>query len=261
MALPLEGKTAVVTGSSRGIGKAIALALARDGANVVVCARTEQSTDDLPGSIGETAGLIEAMGRRVLSLRCDVTNDDDVRDVLDKTLATFGKIDILINNAGITGGGMPSFLDSTAASLDNFYRTNVRGPYVLTHLAAAKMASAGGGTIFNISSGAARNVLPPGDPAGAGRRPGTGIIYGMSKAALDRLSTGVASELFDQKVAVISIYPGFTATERTRRSGIDVSRAEQPETTAKAVAFLAREPMAYTGQILTARDVVNEHAL
>src|SRR6266545_6592376 len=116
MALPLEGKTAIVTGSSRGIGKMIALQLGRDGANVVVCSRTEKPTD-VPGTIGETAQAIEAMGRKALAIRMDLASDDDMRHMLDQTLSTFGKVDILVNNAVIVGprtkflGGDADFLD------------------------------------------------------------------------------------------------------------------------------------------------------
>ena len=99
MAKPLDGKTAIVTGSSRGIGKAIALQLAADGASVVVCARTEQPTEDLPGSIGETAEAVRAGGGKALALKVDVTVDSDLEALVEKTLAAYGRITCRIGSA------------------------------------------------------------------------------------------------------------------------------------------------------------------
>ncbi len=273
MALPLEGKVALVTGSSRGIGKAIALQLAREGADVAVCARSEQSSEDRPGSIGETAEAVRALGRRALAVRMDVTNDDEVRAGVDRALAEFGRVDILVNNAGVMGGGAP-FLGGDPGLLDHFYRTNVRAPYVISQIVGAKMAEqSGGGVIINISSGAARlPAAPPpqASPAGGGRGGqmagprGLGTVYGLSKAAIDRFGAGIAAELREKAIAVITIYPGFTLTERVARTlppGADTSFAERPETTAKAVAFLCRDPMPYTGRIVNSREIVDQNEL
>lgn len=259
MAGSLDGKAAIVTGSSRGIGKAIALQLAADGANVVVCGRSEQATDELPGSIGETVDAIRAAGGTALALKVDVTVDADLQMLVDETLKKFGRIDILVNNAGMLGGGGP-FLGGDPALLDAFYRTNLRAPYVLAQLAGGKMAEQGGGVIFNISSGLARMPGPNGQ---GGRRGGPGVVYGTSKAALDRFAAGVAAELREKNIAIINIYPGFTLTERLERlmKDADTSRMERPETTAKAVAFLSRDPMPHTGRIVVARELADEHGL
>jgi NAD(P)-dependent dehydrogenase (short-subunit alcohol dehydrogenase family) len=269
MALPLEGKVAIVTGSSRGIGKAIALELAREGADIVVVARSEQSTEERPGSIGETSEAVRGLGRRALTIRTDVTNDEQVREMVERTMAEFGKIDILVNNAGVMGGGA-AFVGGDPGLLDHFYRTNIRAPYVLAQLVSARMADRGGGVIFNISSGAARLPGPPEPPReteaqreGAGPS-GLGPVYGMSKAALDRFGAGIAQELISHNIAVITVYPGFTITERvarTLRPGSDTSTAEKPEVTAKAIAFLCRDPMAYTGRIVTSREIVEQNGL
>ena len=260
MSTPLEDKVAIVTGSSRGIGKAIALQLARDGATVVVCARTEQSTDESPGSIGETVEAIHGGGGKALAVKLDVTVDTELEAMLDKTMAELGQIDILVNNAGALGGGGP-YLGGNPNLLDLFYRTNLRAPYVLSQMVGPKMADGGGGVIFNISSGLAR-IPDPAASQAPGRR-GPGAVYGASKAALDRFAAGVAPELREGNIAIINIYPGFTLTERLARmmQGADTSRMERPETTAKAVAFLSLDPMPHTGRILTARDVVNQHHL
>ena len=259
----LKGKVALVTGASRGIGKAIALQLGADAAQVVVCARTERSSDELPGSIGETADAIRGAGGQALPLKLDVTVDADLLAVVDKVCSELGGIDVLVNNAGILGGG-GAFIGGDPELLDRFYRTNLRAPYVLAQIAGARMAERGGGSIFNISSGLARLPAPP--QSGGGRRGfgGPGAIYGATKAALDRFGAGVAAELLQKNIAIISIYPGFTLTETMARrlpAGVDTSRMERPETAAKAIAYLARDPMPYTGRVVVARELVEEQGL
>ncbi len=264
MSEELKGKVAIVTGSSRGIGKAIALQLGRDGAAVVVGARTEEGTEDNPGSIGETAKAIEDGGGKAVAIKVDVTVDSELEALAEKTMTEFGQIDVLVNNAGALGG-MPRFLESEPDELDYFYRTNLRAPYVLAKIVGIKMAEQGHGVIFNISSGLARLPDPPGSQGtGHPRRfGGPSNVYGMTKAALNRFAAGVAAELQENNIAIININPGFTLTERLARlmKGADTSRMERPETTAKAIAFLARDPMPYTGQIITARELADEHNL
>ncbi len=258
----LAGKVAIVTGSSRGIGKAVALELAAHGADIVIAARTEQSSDELPGSIGETAEALRAAGVRTLAVRVDVTDDGDLERLVEQTVAEFGRIDVLVNNAGVLGGRGP-FIGGDRDVLDHFIRTNLRAPFVLAQLAAAKMAESGGGVIFNMSSGLARSPAPP-TAAGDGPRDGGSAIYGATKAAMDRWSAGVAAELLEHNIAIISIYPGFTLTETMERRmppGMDTSRMERPETAAKAIAYLARDPMPHTGLVVVARNLVDAEGL
>jgi NAD(P)-dependent dehydrogenase (short-subunit alcohol dehydrogenase family) len=249
-------KIAVVTGSSRGIGKAIALRLASEGANVAVCARTERSTEKLPGTVGETAAAIQAMGRHALAIPMDVTNDREIEEMIQKVMNEFGRVDILINNAalaGLAGPGKP-FLESGPELLDSFYRTNLRAPYLISSRVGAVMAKAGGGAIVNISSRMGR--LPGPTPAPRYSRGEVNMGYGISKAALDRFSAAIAGELFQYNIAVIGVYPGLTMLERLAGSG-----AESPEVTAKAVSFLCRDPMKHTGRFFIPRDVVQENGL
>ena len=262
MALPLEGKTALVTGATRGIGKVIALQLAADGANVAICGRSEQP-GSLPGTLGETEAAIAATGRDVLSVRADVTNDDEVQALIDRTYERFGKLDILVNNAGGAGGRQP-FIGGDAGVLDFNYRLNMRAPWVISQMVAPKMAAAGGGAIINLTSGAARNAQPP--TAGAAPQLGGFYVpaYGTTKAALDRWATAVAAELMAENIAIINVNPGFTITERVTanpQGNFDLSRAERPETTAKVISFLCLDPLKYTGQILTSRAFFDEHKL
>lgn len=259
----LQGKVALVTGASRGIGKVIALQLGKDGAQVVVTARSERSSEEYPGSIHETARAIVASGGSAVAVNLDVVDDSRIKEVIDEVISDFERIDILINNAGILGGGGP-LLGGDPDLLDRFYRTNLRAPYVLTQLVGARMAAAGGGVIFNISSGLARLPDPSRIAGGSGAGRGPGAVYGATKAALDRFAAGVAPELAEKNIAIINIYPGFTITERMKRmlpAGTDTSRMERPETTAKAISFICQEPMAYTGQIVVARELAAKHNL
>jgi NAD(P)-dependent dehydrogenase (short-subunit alcohol dehydrogenase family) len=260
MSKALNDRIALVTGASRGIGKAIALELARDGAHVVVCARTESATDDLPGSIGETVAAITAEGGAAEGHKLDVTDDANVDAVIDRVWSAHGRLDILVNNAGILGGG-GAFIGGDPELLDRFYRTNLRAPYVIAQRVAARMADQGGGAIFNISSGLAR--LPDPTRGGGGAR-APGSVYGASKAALDRWAVGVAAELREKNIAIVNIYPGFTLTETMQGRlppGMDTSRMERPETCAKGLAYMCRNPMHYTGQIVVTRELVDRQGL
>jgi NAD(P)-dependent dehydrogenase (short-subunit alcohol dehydrogenase family) len=265
MALPLEGKVAIVTGSSRGIGKAIALQLAKDGADVAISARVETPIDGRPGwSLEETAATIQALGHRVLPIKMDVTSDTDLKYLVDRVMAAYGRIDIVVNNAARMGGGEP-FLGGSTALFDEFIDTNLRAPYVLTQIAGQLMAATGGGAIINITSAGAHSPPPPtGRDAWDGRGSGVGIGYGIAKAGLDRWAAGVALELKSRSIAIVNVDPGLTVTERNQlnpRPGVDYSRADPPEVTAKAIAFICRNPMPYTGRVVVAREVVKENNL
>jgi NAD(P)-dependent dehydrogenase (short-subunit alcohol dehydrogenase family) len=257
---PLKGKVAVVTGSSRGIGKVLALKLAHEGADIVVCARS-QERGELPGTIGETASEVRALGARALALKLDLTQDDDIDAVIATTMSEFGRLDILVNNAVIVGPRRP-FVGGDAAFLDLAYRVNVRGPYRLAQKASEMMAAAGGGTIINVSSGAARHSPPPSAPATAAELDALDPSYGITKAALDRMTTAYASELLGHNVFFVSVSPGLVITERIRQSAIrrnvDFARAQSPEVIAAAVALICQDARQYTGRVLAAQDLVNE---
>ena len=264
MALPLEGKVAIVTGSSRGIGKEIAMCLAEDGADVVVAARSDASAANPLGSIERTAeALRSATGRRVLPLKVDVTNDDDVRAMVETTLKEFGRIDIMVNNAARMGQGGGDFWGSSPDTIDAYYQTNLRAPYLVTLLVGEHMAKQGGGTIVNVTSMGADLPKPPGPDfqLSAGR---TYVGYGITKAALNRWMAGVAGELRLRNIAIFNIDPGRTVVERNIVKpipGVDYNQADMPEVTGRAVAWLCRNAMDYTGRIMVARKVVDENAL
>jgi NAD(P)-dependent dehydrogenase (short-subunit alcohol dehydrogenase family) len=263
MTLPLEGKVALITGGSRGIGKGIALCLAEDGADIVVCARSDSAAANPLGSIENTAGEIEALGRRALAVKLDVTNDDEVKSALDAALSVFHHIDIVVNNAGITGMPGVEFWCGTPEALDEYYRTNLRAPFMIAQLVGPIMEKQGGGAIFNITSGGA--ISPP--PPQPGWTPSPGRVYvgyGITKAGMNRWVAGVAGDLSLRNIAIIAIDPGLTVVERNivnPRPSVDYSRANTPETTGRAIAFLARDAMAYTGRVLESSKVVAEHNL
>jgi NAD(P)-dependent dehydrogenase (short-subunit alcohol dehydrogenase family) len=260
LALTLEGKVAVVTGSSRGIGKILALRLAQEGADIVVCART-QTPGELPGTIGETAAAVEAVGRRALPIKLDLADDGDIDAVVDRTRGEFGHIDILVNNAVIVGPRR-TFVGGDAEFIDLAYRVNVRGPYRLIERVSEIMAAQpGGGTIVNITSGAARHPQPPVVAATPADLDSMDPSYGITKAALDRITTAYASELKAHNIAIVSVSPGLVITERIRqaaiRRNVAFDRAESPDVIASAVAAICRDGMQYTGRVLAARDLVS----
>jgi NAD(P)-dependent dehydrogenase (short-subunit alcohol dehydrogenase family) len=264
MALPLEGKVAIVTGSSRGIGKGIAICLAEAGANVAVCARSDDAAANPLGSINKTAREIEALtGRKALAIKLDVTNDAQCRAAIDEAKRQLGRIDILVNNAARMGFGGGDYWGSTPDNIDAYYQTNLRAPYFLTLLVAPIMEEQGGGAVFNITSGGANLPAPPKPDfkLSPGR---TYVGYGITKAAMNRWVTGVAGELLLHKVAIVAVDPGRTVVERnivTPLPGVDYSDANTPETTGRAIAFMAENPMAFTGRVVVSKELVDQNKL
>src|SRR3990172_3069182 len=155
--MKLSGKVAVVTGTSRGVGKAIALALGREGASVVVAARSEREVEEFPGTIYHTAEQIGKEGGTALPIKVDVTRAAEVDAMAQRVLSEFGRVDILINNAGVIGPTM-SFLEIPIDLWDRIMRVNVRGLFLCTRALAPIMVRQGSGCIVNVSSGAARRT-------------------------------------------------------------------------------------------------------
>jgi 7-alpha-hydroxysteroid dehydrogenase len=170
----LQGKVAIVTGAGRGIGRAIALAFAEMGAHVVCAARTEKE-------IEATAAAARGFGGRALALGCDVTDPGQLERVAERTIAEFGRIDLLVNNAG----GYPpmSVLDTDLASWDWCLRFNLTSAFLMTRLCLPHMLAGEGGAILNISSAAGRIVQPK------------FVAYGTAKAALSFMTRQLAAEL------------------------------------------------------------------
>src|SRR6476646_5541198 len=152
--MTLDGRVAIVTGASRGIGKGLALGLAAEGATVVCAARTvDPSPECLPGTIRETVAAIEEAGGTALAVRCEIGVADDIESLVATTAERFGRIDVLVNNA--MAPTRATFAASTVEEWDESMRVNVRSLYVVCRAVVPHMRQAGGGSIVNISSGGA----------------------------------------------------------------------------------------------------------
>ncbi|MFN8557803.1 MAG: SDR family NAD(P)-dependent oxidoreductase [Dehalococcoidia bacterium] len=243
----LAGRVAVVTGASRGIGEAIARRLAMEGAKVIVSARTvEQSEHPLPGTITDTVARIRAAGGEAHAVRSDMARAEDRRALIEETEATYGPVDILVNNAAVTY--FTPIMQFSDKRMRLMFEVQVFGPLELSQLVFPGMAQKGRGHIIYISSGAALHPQQPYTPGGGG------TVYGMCKAAMERFSTGFASEVYESNVAVNAISPGLVATPGTvlhRLVNEDNKDRQSPvEAISEAVCFMARsEPKAITGRI------------
>jgi citronellol/citronellal dehydrogenase len=254
--LPLAGRVALVTGASRGIGKEISLELARQGCYLVLSARTITAREGIIGSLEATRQLIEVEGGKAQAVEADLSVDQDLKRLHAQSLGFWGKVDILVNNAAVMLYHVP-FFEADVGQFDEEFRVNVRAPFVLTQLFGQDMADQGGGVIINISSRTAESQPPP-EPGQIPRPSWSSITYGPTKAALNRLSTGLARELLPANVAVVTLYPGFTRTERMEAEpppGLDLRDSESADGLAAAVVRICQEPMRYTGRVLSWRDV------
>ena len=192
--MSLKDKVAIITGASRGVGRFMALELAREGCHIVVAARTEQEADPkLPGTIFSTVEELRALGVRALPVRTDVTDEESVRAMVEATLAEFGRIDILINNAGIMFPGR--LWEIPIKRWDLVFRVNVRGAVLCCQAVLPHMIERGDGVIGNVSSIAA-------DQRGAAN-----VSYSVTKQALRKLSEGLADEVREYNIRVFALSP------------------------------------------------------
>lgn len=242
--MKLEGKVAIITGASRGIGKAIALALARAGADVVVAARTEEEKGPLPGTIHKTADEIHTLGRRALAIKTDVTKEEEVEAMVRRTIEEFGGIDVLVNNAGINVPG--TILDVSTKRWDLIMAVNLRGTFLCTRAVLPKMMEQRRGSIINLSSILGTRVIEGGVP------------YGVTKAAIERFTSGLAEEVKGYNIAVNALCPSYTDTEGIRLWAFDVDRShwQKPELWGRYAVFLAcQDASTLTGRSLTAEEL------
>jgi NAD(P)-dependent dehydrogenase (short-subunit alcohol dehydrogenase family) len=263
----LTGKVVIVTGASRGVGRQAALDFARRGAKVVLAARTVDPDSTLPGSLGETLREIEALGSEALVVKTDLAKRADLQKLVDETVARFGGIDVLVNNAASTVGSVWSkkFLDLTFDEWTNDFDINLHAPFTLMQLVTPIMAARGGGRIINVTTGSGEvfrmteEHVPPGEVVG---RNLVVPSYFASKRALDRLSNVIAPELRKDKVFVIGLHPGWVATEivqaRLEKQNFDPKEGDNrpvPTTVpARMIVYFAscENPNEYTGRLFWA---------
>ena len=239
--MDFTGKTAVVTGGSRGIGRAVCLELAKGGANVVLCYAGNEA------AAAETVSACEALGAKALAVKCDVADGEQVKALMDEAVKSFGRIDILVNNAGITRDGLLMMMKE--ADFDAVISANLRGTFLCMKAVARTMMKQRYGRIVNLSS-----VV--------GLRGNAGQVnYAASKAGVIGMTKSLAKELASRGVTVNAVAPGFIDTDMTAAmpeaaktatlATIPMGRLGAPEDVARAVAFLASDEAAYiTGQVL-----------
>jgi citronellol/citronellal dehydrogenase len=256
----LQGKVAIVTGASRGIGRAIALRYAGEGARVVCLARTLEDGDHaFEGSLHSTVRAIEQAGGRALALACDVSDYEACERVVAEARAAFGPIDVLVNNAALTYF-MP-IADFPVAKWLKSFAVNVHGPFYMSKLVLTDMLSRKQGAIVNISSGAA--IGPGRGPyQGAVRRGGT--LYGAEKAALERFTQGLAAEVYEHNVSVTCLSPSLiVATPGVLHHKLvpsaDAPNVEPESMMADAALLLATEPLdRITGRVTYSQQILQE---
>ena len=235
--MDLEGRTALVTGASRGVGAAVAVALAEAGCDVAVAARsTAAAPQRTPGTLDETVARIEAAGTRGLAVPTNLADPEAVEAMVETTVEAFGGLDILVNNAAVTFVGD---IDIPMSRHQLVMAVNLDAPFVATRVARPHLAAGDGGAIVNVSSVAA---LYP--------HPGL-MSYGMSKVALERLTVDCARQFQHQGIAVncfrIDIpvaSEGFIANT----PGVDRSTWEPPSVAAEGILWMLRQPLSYSGE-------------
>lgn len=238
-----SGKVAFVTGASRGVGKALALALARAGCDVVVAAKTVTTDPRIPGTIGETAREIEELGRRAVPVPLDVRDDAAVERGMKTALDALGRVDFLVNNAGALY--WRALTDTPLKKFDLVMDVNVRGAFACTHHVLPAMRAQKYGHVLMMS--------PPVQPETAGGK----IAYAISKFGMTLIAQGLAAEVRDDNVAANALWPAtMIESLATINWGLgDRTMWRTPQILADAaLRIFAKEPRAFTGHALIDED-------
>ncbi len=259
----LDGKVAIVTGASRGIGAEIARVFAAEGGKVICAARTlKEGEHRLEGSLERTVEDIRSAGGEAMPVPANISEPEECERLVQAARDTYGPVDVLVNNAALT-----YFLPVKDYPLNRWLRSwavNVHAPFVLSQLVLRDMVPRGSGSIVNISSGAAigpgRGPYP--QPEGIG-----GTCYGAEKAALERFTQGLAMEVYQYGVSVACVSPSQvvptpgTVFHKLVR-GIDDPSGEPPEYMAKAALILATEPLdSATGLVTYSQPLLKDHGM
>jgi citronellol/citronellal dehydrogenase len=245
----LHGRVAAVTGASRGIGKALALRLAREGAAVVVAAKSEQSTERLPGSIHETAGEIRDSGGRALAVATDVRDEDAIRNMIERAIGEFGRLDILVNNAGAIW--TQPILQTPPKRFDLMGDVNVRAAYIACYYALPHMVKQQWGHVLNMCP---RLTLEP--------SPGK-VAYMISKLGMARVAIGLAAEHQRDNIAGNTLWPRTIIETQASINWkmADRSQWRTPEILCDAsLALFGQEPRNATGRQWIDEELLTELA-
>lgn len=245
----LKGRVAIVTGASRGIGKAIALRLASEGADVVIASKSETSTEKLPGSIHETADAIRALGRKAIALPVDVRSDEAVEGMVKRTIEELGRIDFLINNAGAIW--TQRVLDTPPKRVDLMMQINMRASYVTAYYALPHMVKQKWGHILNMCP-----------KMHASPSPGK-VAYMISKLGMAQVAMGIAEEHRADNIAANTLWPRTIIESQASINWKmhDRSQWRTPEIMCDAtMAIFSQEPSTFTGRMLIDEEVLTEVA-
>jgi len=260
---PLQGKVAIVTGASRGAGRGIALALGEAGATVYVTGRSvrgEATTDNLPGTIEETAEDVSARGGEGIAIRCDHRADSDVEELFERLQREQGRLDLLVNNAW---GGYEQhdyrkfaapFQEQPLRHWDGMFTAGVRAALVASRFAASLMLAQRHGLIINITVWDRDKYLG-------------NLFYDVAKGAINRMTFGMARELRPHNIAVLAVAPGFIRTERVAGAFEAAGNkdylnfTESPEYVGRAVVAVASDPnvLDKSGRVLAVGDLAEEY--
>ena len=243
----LHGKTLFITGASRGIGLAIALRAARDGANIAIAAKSAVANPKLPGTIHSAAAAIEAAGGKALALKCDIREEDEVRAAVAQTVERFGALDILVNNASAIW--LRGTLDTPMKRFDLMLEVNARGTFLCSQACLPHLLESPNPHILTLA--------PPPSLDPKWWEPHTG--YTLAKMGMSFVTLGLAAEFGAQGVAVNALWPRtIIATDALNMiPGIDVSRCRKPEIVADAAhAVLIRPAHGFSGNFLIDEDVL-----
>ena len=256
----LHNQVALITGASRGIGRAIALELATHGAHTVVTARSADDLNETVKSIKEAGGSGEA-------IEADLINPKDLERLSSQVNSSFGNVDILVNNAAYIGDAVfESFWEMTIEDWQKMMTLNVNVPWALTKLFAPGMKERGRGLIVNLTSSAAHFPQSPLELK-LPKLGGLGAAYPTSKAALHQKTVYLGNELRASGITLVGIEPGFTRSESAeimaKHVGADISSAQPVEITARAIGHIAslEDRSAFDARVIIARDLVDEFGL
>ena len=245
----LHGKTLFITGASRGIGLAIALRAARDGANVVIAAKSAVPNPKLPGTIHSAAAAVEAAGGQALAIQCDIREEASVEAAIAATVERFGGIDILINNASAIW--LAGIADTPIKRFDLMQQVNARGTFLCTQKALPYLKNAQNPHVLTLA--------PPPSLDPKWWAPHTG--YTLAKMGMSFVTLGLAAELADSGIAINALWPRtIIATDALNMiPGVEIPRCRTPKIVADAAhAVLVRPARGFTGQFLIDDEVLRE---